>query len=78
MEEEKKMSVSEQGEILIFFSKALQREVHNLTPHPGLLWQQMYNTLRPLKHSLVNSLLDNAAEKRNNQQWLETVEAVKE
>jgi len=35
-----------QGEVLQAFSKALQREVHNLTPRPDLLWQQLYNQLQ--------------------------------
>lgn len=35
-----------QGEVLQDFSKALQREVHNLTQHPDLLWQQMHNHLQ--------------------------------
>jgi WD40 repeat protein len=40
------LNAEAQGEVLQAFSEALQREVHNLTPHPDLLWQQMYNRLQ--------------------------------
>ena len=33
-------------DILVAFSRALQRETHVLQDHPDLLWQQMYNRLQ--------------------------------
>lgn len=46
MVEDEELSVDEQGEVLRAFSKALQKEVHVLIPHPDLLWQQLYNRLQ--------------------------------
>jgi WD40 repeat protein len=40
------LSETEQGAVLQAFSKALDREAHVLTRHPGLLWQQLYNRLQ--------------------------------
>lgn len=37
---------ADQCEVLDAFSKALQRETHNLKENPELLWQQMYNRLQ--------------------------------
>ena len=41
-----KLNAETQGEVLQAFEKAFQREAHNLTPHPDLLWQQLYNRLQ--------------------------------
>ncbi len=46
MAEEKKLSVSEQGEVLQAFSRELDREVNTLIKRPDLLWQQLYNRLQ--------------------------------
>ena len=39
-------AISEYKTILKTFSRALSREVHVLTQHPELLWQQLYNRLQ--------------------------------
>ncbi len=39
-------TISEQGQILQAFSRALDRETHTLITRPDLLWQQLYNRLQ--------------------------------
>jgi WD40 repeat protein len=52
---------SDQRLVLEAFGKVLGREAHNLTPHPDLLWQQMYNRLQwvdgPEKDGVVSRVL---------------------
>ncbi len=40
------INVEEQSTVLKAFSRALRREVHVLSQHPDLLWQQLYNNLQ--------------------------------
>jgi len=46
--EKEKLNAESQGEVLQVFSRALQRERHNLTSHPNILWQQLHNRLQCL------------------------------
>lgn len=40
------LSTEERRSVLEFFGQALDREAHNLSLWPGLLWQQVYNRLQ--------------------------------
>ncbi len=56
--------------VLSAFVRALGQETHVLTRHPELLWQQMYNSLRPLEVPDLVCLLEEEANRRHSQLWL--------
>ena len=49
-----KLNAEAQGEVLQAFSQTFQREAHNLTPHPAMLWQQLYNRLQWVKSPIAD------------------------
>lgn len=60
MAEEKELKLSEQEEVLLAFSRTLNREANKLIERPDLLWQQLYNRLQraafPVKEMLSAAL----------------------
>ena len=71
---------TDQRLVLGAFGKALAREAHNLTQHPDLLWQQMYNRLQWTegagKHGILTQMLAPELAERSKPRaalWLHTL-----
>ena len=76
---------TEQRRVLGAFGEVLAREAHNLTRHPDLLWQQMYNRLqwigRPEKDGILTRVLASELAERSNPRarlWLHALTSFRE